>query len=413
METFIRSIPIFSSLSPDEARLLASSLRLSALPAGTVLFNEGEPGENFSIVAEGQVEIIKAAGGAGEERVLNVLGPGDFLGELSLLSPGSPRSAAARARTPVRILEMAPADFERLIHGNAALAVAMLAEMSRRLRRSDSAAIRDLQEKNRQLAQALDDLRAAQEQLIEKERLEQELQMARAIQEGILPKELPAFPGWQVSIFWQPAHVIGGDFYDFIPLKDGRLGLVIGDVSGKGMPAALVMAVTRTLLRFAALSAAGLEDGRPGQALSAVNEICFAEIPANMFITCLFAVADMHTGRVRFANAGHTLPLQCSSRGVVELRAAGMPLGLLPDRVYDEHETTLAPGDCLFLCTDGLIEAHNPQREMYGAHRLQAHLAADRCRPGRIDTLVSRLSEFTGPGEQEDDITCVILERVA
>jgi serine phosphatase RsbU (regulator of sigma subunit) len=386
-------------------------LRLSKFPAGSILFREGDPGERFSIIADGQVEIIQGSGTA-EERILSIEGPGDFLGELSLLYPDHQRSATARARTAVRLLEMTSADFDLLIHRQVPLAVALLREMSHRFRRSENSTIRDLQEKNSQLARALQELQAAQEQLLEKEKQEQELRLARIIQERTLPKELPVIPGWQITAYWQPARMVGGDFYDFISFPDGKLGLIIGDVTGKGMPAALIMATTRSLLHFAALYMKDREPVRPGEILARVNEMCCPEIPVNMFVTCLIALVNLESGLTRFANAGHSLPYQRTSQGIVELRATGMPLGLMPGMVYEENETALAEGDSLILYSDGLIEAHNPQGEMYSSARLRAQLAIDPAGAGLIHSLLNQLAEFTGPGwEQEDDTTCVVLER--
>ena len=410
-EELIRQIPLFAKLPPEEVRILTRSLRLSKFPAGSILFREGDPGERFSIIADGQVEIIQAFGTA-EERILSIEGPGDFLGEVSLLYPDHLRSATARARTAVRLLEMTSADFDLLIHRQVPLAVALLREMSHRFRRSENSTIRDLQEKNSQLARALQELQAAQEQLLEKEKQEQELRLARIIQERTLPKELPVIPGWQITAYWQPARMVGGDFYDFISFPDGKLGLIIGDVTGKGMPAALIMATTRSLLHFAALYMKDREPVRPGEILARVNEMCCPEIPVNMFVTCLIAVVNLESGLTRFANAGHSLPYQRTSQGIVELRATGMPLGLMPGMVYEENETALAEGDSLILYSDGLIEAHNPQREMYSSARLRAQLAIDPAGAGLIHSLLNQLAEFTGPGwEQEDDTTCVVLER--
>jgi serine phosphatase RsbU (regulator of sigma subunit) len=133
-----------------------------------------------------------------------------------------------------------------------------------------------------------------------------------------------------------------------------------------------------------------------------------------MFVTCLFAVINPETGLARFANAGHNLPFQCNAQGAAELHATGMPLGLLPGMVYEENETVLAEGDSLVMYSDGLTEAHNPHREMFDTARLQSQLEVKASGKGLIDSLLSNLAEFTGPGwEQEDDITCVILDRSA
>ena len=189
------------------------------------------------------------------------------------------------------------------------------------------------------------------------QRFEQELEVARLIQQNFLPKQLPELPGWQVAAYYQPAREVGGDFYDVIPLPDGRVGFVIGDVTDKGVPAALVMAATRSVLRAAAQRLV-----EPGEVLERVNELLCPDMPANMFVTCLYGVLDPATGRFRFANAGHDLPYVKTADGSVELRARGMPLGLMPGMAYEEKETVLEPGDSLLLYCDGIVEAHDPQR---------------------------------------------------
>src|SRR5437764_5643020 len=242
-----------------------------------------------------------------------------------------------------------------------------------------------------------------------RERIEQEMRVARLIQQTLLPKELPALQGWQLAAHYQPARQVGGDFYDFIPLAGGRLGLVVGDVTDKGVPAALVMATTRTLLRA---TAQRLDP--PGQVLEHVNTVLAPDIPPNMFVTCLYAILEPASGHLRYANAGHDLPYQRRGDTVVELRATGMPLGLLPGMRYEEREATLAPGDSVLFYSDGLVEAHNPQREMFSFPRLRALLAEPAIERGKplIDFLLTELARFTGRGwEQEDDITLVTLQR--
>lgn len=242
----------------------------------------------------------------------------------------------------------------------------------------------------------------------QRERLEQELRVARIIQETLLPKQLPDLPGWRISAYWQPAQAVGGDFYDFIGLPGGKLGVVIGDVTDKGVPAALVMASTRSILR-----AAVEHYTTPGQVLARVNNILCPDMPANMYVTCLYAIFDPGSGHFWFANAGHNLPSQRTAQGVTELWARGMPLGLLPEMVYEETETTLAPGDSILLYSDGLIEAHNHQREMFGFPRLRQLLAQYAAESETIDWLKQELTRFTGPRwVQEDDVTLVMLERL-
>ena len=246
-----------------------------------------------------------------------------------------------------------------------------------------------------------------QAQVRERERIEQELRTAQDIQQTFLPKEVPALPGWQLVPYYQPAREVGGDFYDFLPFEDGRLGLVIGDVTDKGIPAALVMTATRTMLRTAAS-----ETTSPGQVLARVNDLLYEEIPAKMFVTCFYAILDPESGKICYANAGHDLPYRRQQEGVSELWATGMPLGLMPGSCYDEHEITVAPGENLLFYTDGLVEAHNPEYEMFSFPRLKTLLEAHDDGTSLIDLLLSELKSFTGEGwEQEDDVTLVTLQR--
>jgi serine phosphatase RsbU (regulator of sigma subunit)/predicted ester cyclase len=253
-------------------------------------------------------------------------------------------------------------------------------------------------------------LERLKQEMRERERVEQELAVARRIQHALLPKDLPKLEGWAIAHHYRPAREVGGDFYDFLPMDDGRVGLVIGDVSGKGVPAALVMANTQSVLR--AIAQRG--DITPGLALEEANEVLFTYIPPNMFVTCFYAFLDPTEGRLRYANAGHSLPY-CRQEGIAsELRVRGMPLGLMPGMVYEEKETTLASGDDVLFYSDGLVEAHNPQGEMLGFSQLRNLISVHSASSGEelISFLLAELERFTGQNwEQEDDITLVTMQR--
>jgi serine phosphatase RsbU (regulator of sigma subunit)/anti-sigma regulatory factor (Ser/Thr protein kinase) len=262
-------------------------------------------------------------------------------------------------------------------------------------------------------AQAAPALRVAQlvrEQKAEaatRQRFEQELEVARLIQQNFLPRELPDLPGWQVAAYYRPAREVGGDFYDVIPLPDGRVAFVVGDVTDKGVPAALVMSATRSVLRASAQRLV-----EPGAVLERVNDHLCPDMPEKMFVTCLYGVLDPISGQLRFANAGHDLPYVKTAEGVVELRARGMPLGLMPGMAYEEKEATLEPGDSVLLHSDGVVEAHDPQRDMFGFPRLKETMAGSAGGQELIDRVLGDLEAFTGPdAEQEDDITMVTLQR--
>src|SRR5918994_3006743 len=209
----------------------------------------------------------------------------------------------------------------------------------------------------------------AQERL-ERERVEHELRVARRIQQASLPKEVPELAGWQIAYHYQPAREVGGDFYDFHLLSEGRLGLVLGDATGKGVPAALVMSTTCGMLRLAAQA---LDSSSPGESLSGVNEALLARIPSNKFVTCFYAILEPKSGSLSYANAGHDLPYVRRGGGdAEELRARGMPLGLMPGMSYEEKEIELDVGEGVFFYSDGLVEAHDPKGEMFGFPRLRA-----------------------------------------
>jgi serine phosphatase RsbU (regulator of sigma subunit) len=253
-------------------------------------------------------------------------------------------------------------------------------------------------------------LERLEEEMRERQRVEHELGVARRIQHALLPKDLPQLEGWEITRHYQPAREVGGDFYDFLRLEDGRVGLVIGDVSGKGIAAALVMANTQSVLRAVA-QRVGIT---PGRVLEEANEVLYAYIPPTMFITCLYAILDPESGGLVYANAGHDLPYLHRNSEAEELRARGMPLGLMPGMDYEEKEVTLKAGDGALFYSDGLVEAHDPKGEMFGFPRLRTLIAEHGEEPSLETFLLEELYYFVGKGwEQEDDITLLTLRRSA
>lgn len=417
---FLRNIPFFTSLPDEDVASAVASLQHLVVEPGTVLIREGEVGDCLYLVLSGELEILKAYG-TPDVRSLGVRGPGQVVGEMSLINPDHRRTATVCARVPTEVGAMSRGAADAILRKHPAIALQALRALSQRLQEADEATIRDLQEKNRLLTQAYQELQAAQAQLIAAERAERERQLAQEriaqeqrvaqrIQQALLPKELPHLPGWSMATYYQPAWAVGGDFYDFLALPDGCLGLVIGDATGKGMPAALVMATTRSIVRGVAQGTSN-----PGTILGHTNELLCPDMPPGMFVTCLCAVLNPATGILRFANAGHDLPYLRSGPVATALRATGMPLGLLPGMPYEEKETILRPGDQLCLYSDGLVEAHNRDGDMFGFPRLQqvvAQFSYGICHT-MIEHLLAALTQFTGEGwEQEDDITLITLERL-
>jgi serine phosphatase RsbU (regulator of sigma subunit) len=246
-----------------------------------------------------------------------------------------------------------------------------------------------------------------EQEMRERERIEQELRVARSIQHASLPEEVPTLEGWQISPFYQPAREVGGDFYDFHLLSEGRLGVVVGDATGKGVPAALVMSTTCGMLQLAARA---LDSPSPGKVLAQVNETLFARIPSNMFVTCFYAILNPKRGHLVYANAGHDLPYLHQGGEAKELRARGMPLGLMPASSYEEKDIVLDAGESILFYSDGLVEAHDPEGHMFSFPRLRTLVAEHAEEQALGEYLLEELYTFVGEGwEQEDDITLITL----
>jgi len=407
-EQVLKQVALFASLPPNEIKYLAENLRPCEFGAGTVFIHENEAADHFFILVEGQVEIIKALGTA-NERVLGVDEAGSFVGEMGLINPGSRRTASARARTPAQLLEMTRADFDALLHRQPALAYKMVRVLSLRLEQAENRTIRDLQEKNLQLTQAYEQLKAAQAQLIEKEKMERELEVARGIQQSMVPRKLPHLPGFDFGARMMPARAVGGDFFDLIPLNNGTLGIVIGDVSEKGVPAALFMALTSNLLRAEARRAVS-----PGDALRHVHQQLLEINDTGMFVTLLYGVLNGTTREFNYARAGHELPIIYDTRGelvTLPLRP-GLPLGAADEILLDEQTVVLPAGGTLLLYTDGITDLLDAQGNQFGFERLRQAFLAQRGAPAQTvcDTLLEMCAVYRAETPQYDDITLVAVQ---
>jgi len=399
-----------SGLSPAEREALFAMLPRVELPAGEVLMREGESQSDMYLVVEGEVEILKAQG-TPDERKLGVRGAGNLLGEMSLLNPDHKHTASVRALGDVKALQMSRTQFEILIKQHPGVMYSMLRQLSQRLSQSDNATIRDLREKNRQLTLAYQELQHAQAQLVEKERLEREMELARQIQQGILPASLPQEDGYDFGALMFPARAVGGDFYDLIDLGDHRLGIVLGDVSDKGVPSALIMSMTHTLVRVEAG-----QNLSPLQVVNHVNQHLLRFCRARMFVTLLYGILDCTDGSFHYARAGHPPPILCCSQAGEPRQldyTQGQLLGMLDDPVFDEQRVLLSPGESLVIYSDGVTEAANEQNQQLGEQGFVECLAA-LCGAGAqatCDRIYEQVMAFTGPVPQQDDITLICIQR--
>ena len=241
--------------------------------------------------------------------------------------------------------------------------------------------------------------------------LQNELDVASKIQQGILPTSFPEGEGFEVYGNMEPARNVGGDFFDVILLENGRLGLAVADVSDKGVPAALFMMSSRTLLKGAAIGR-----GVPGDVLSEVNDLLTEDNEAFMFVTVLYAVFDPHSGTLNYANGGHTNPLLVHSDGTSEELplTGGIALGVMPELEYKESSVTLAEGDTLVLYTDGVSEAMNSEGEEFGIDRLRNIFVNSPPASARAanEAILQAVIDFAGDTPQSDDVTCLVLRRI-
>jgi phosphoserine phosphatase RsbU/P len=396
---------LFGSVLSDELEHFLANLPQIDLSANTLIFCEGDYGDRFYMVLKGMVEIIKALGTA-DERLINTRGPGDCFGEMALLDPEHLRSASVRARTAVKLLEVRRGDFDAMLHLHPLLAYDLARTLSRRLRDTENATIRDLQKKNRQLVMAYEDLQAAQGLIIEKKKMERELEVAREIQRSLLPRSLPHLTGFDFGARIEPARAVGGDFFDFIPLGPESLGIAVGDVSGKGVPAAIFMAMTRSLMR-----AEMREASSPKGALRGLNEHLLEMNDNDMFVTVLYGVLDAATCSYTYGRAGHQLPVLCNKQGETVTPACGHgePLGVFDNPEIDENTIQLTPGDILLIYTDGMIDALDRQGTAMGIERMHESLAAccHLSAQGICDSLIEMVMAHQCLATQHDDITLV------
>jgi sigma-B regulation protein RsbU (phosphoserine phosphatase) len=400
--------PLFKSLPPAELEHLAGTLPSHEFTPGSLLMREGEKGRQIYILLEGEVEVIKALGTA-DERPLGVHSPVTVFGEMGLFDPEGSHTASVKARTPVCVLEMPHQDFDGLLQRHPAMVYNLARTLSLHLENTENATILDLREKNRELSQAYQELQAAQDQLIIKERLEKELAIARQIQESILPESLPRLEGFDIAALTVPAREVGGDYYDFIPIDHHRFGLVIGDACDKGIPAALYINITSSLIHIEAPRTPS-----PEATLQLVNHHLQGMSRSGMFVTLLYGILDV-SGHFDYCRAGHPPPLVLdgSLKPVqVELRT-GLPLGVQEQVTLDAQSISLPPGGVMLIYSDGLTEAQDVHGHQFGAFHLAQELPALCHLPA--EQICARLWEqikiFCGDQLQADDFSVIVIKR--
>ena len=402
--TLLAKVPLFRELPLDELQHLAATLRVIEAVPGTVLFREQEPGEEFYIVIAGKAEVVLGMGSP-DERLLATLEPGDFTGEMSLLIPEGHRTASVRVMEPSRLWVLDRAAFDELLQRRPMMVYTIVPVLSQRLSATNNATFRDLQLKNIQLQRAFDELKAAQAQIIEKERLEKELQVAADIQMSILPQTLPRLADFDFGAYFKPARRVGGDFYDIIRLDADHAVVIVGDVADKGVPSAIFMARTHALL-----VAETLYVTEPTEVLRRVNQVLTQMKQSDLFVTVIYGLLDRPARTFTYTRAGHEIPLVLTSDGVRRMpHGPGQPVGFLDEPIFDTQVVEMPPGSCVLLFTDGMTDCRDPQGQDFGRERLETEFATlgglsaeDVC-----SALAIKLTLFQDGSAQDDDVALV------
>jgi sigma-B regulation protein RsbU (phosphoserine phosphatase) len=398
---------VFRDLSSQELEALAAVTVARDYPADVVVCHEGKLEHVFYIIQAGQVEITHRLPD-GSDQQLGVQGPGSFFGEIALLE-NQPRSASVRTLVESRLLEITEADFKRVVRRSPEAALTVLRGVIQSLRETDRVTIAQLQENNLKLAEAYADLKAAQARLVEQERLERELEIAAEVQRSILPAAFPDLSGFEFAAYARPAREVGGDYYDLFPLDDDHFGLVMADVSGKSVHAALYMAVTRAL--FLAKAA---EYRSPRDAAFQIHDLLMTSSDSDLFVTVFYGIVNRATRKMRYVRAGHDLPIHYRPQtGQLSLlQAPGRFLGCLDGLVLEEAAFQLVPGDILVCYSDGLTDAESSDGICYGLERLKALVVGVPDQPAQAtaETIITDVESFRSGAPQPDDLTLLVMK---
>lgn len=406
----IRKNPLFTNLPDHEIRALEEVIQESYFPIGKVLFEEGSKSNYFYLLIDGEVEVIKSLG-TPDERKLAINSPGSILGEMGRFSQDGSHTASVVANTPCRLLKVPFSWLDSVLNHHPEKTYGLMRLITSRLDHSENLTIKELREKNRQLTQAYHDLKIAQAAMIEKEKLDQEMRLAGKIQRSILPKALPRFPDMDFGALMIPAEQVGGDFYDFIVLDDQQVGIVIGDVCDKGMPAALLMALTYSSVRMEAL-----RKGKPGDIMQKVNQHLIQIDCADMFVTLLYGIFDYKTMQFDFARAGHPPPLlyDADQQPLTVPYDYGQALGIFDEFHVDEGCISIPEGGTLLLYSDGLSETIDEHQSSPGLSQICSSILdnydinAQEC----CDQLWRLAGGSTGESMIKDDFTVIVIKSM-
>ncbi|MBI5165698.1 MAG: SpoIIE family protein phosphatase [Magnetospirillum sp.] len=426
MVDLLRRNALFATMGEDILSTLLARAAIQRLAPGEVLFRQGEPGDCAYLIDTGRLEVVVETDLGGVS--MAYMGPQEIVGETAVFTD-LVRTATVCAVEPTVLLRLERRAMEESVAGHSPVAFALIAALARRIvalnrplallslaaqalekDRLDTVLLTALTEEAGEVSPFARSFQRILTAMESKQSYRQEMDVARRIQQSILPRRLEIGPGFAIDALLRPAAEVGGDFYDFFPVDDGhRVMFVIGDVSGKGVPAALFMTMVRSVLRSLVPIVRPLES-----CLGRVNEVVVSESRAGMFATVFIGEIHLASGVLRYCNAGHTAALLVGrTGGVRRLTANGPALGLKSGHAYSAERLEMAPGSVLLAASDGVTEATAPDGRAFGEGRLDvlaANLAGGT--PTRtVEAIAAAVDDFTQGCERCDDLSCLALAR--
>lgn len=415
----IRTILEFAlgQLPEEDLNALVNAVTTSQHQAGSIICREGDEEYILYIIHEGSVAFTKKM--ESDEQLLGIKGSGEFFGELSLIDH-APRAATVHAVTDCRLIEIHEQTFDYIISRNPSAAKAIMRGITSSMRATDQITIASLQlnidelaRANKELAKTLEELRAAQAELLRRERMKRDLEIAAAVHKGILPTAFPSVPNFEFAALARPAREIGGDLYDVIDMDEGHAAIVMADASGKSVQAAIYMAIVKTLFLSQAQSRL-----TPAEIAHRVHNLLLRASSAEMFVTVFYAHLNWTNRQLTFIRGGHDRPVfyRAATQTTQLLEPAGRFLGLLPDLFVQEDRLVFETGDVLVCYSDGVTDATATDGEsMYGIERLRTAIEANAARFSAqelVNFIVDDVDRFRDGAEQPDDLTLLVTKAV-
>lgn len=423
---FLKNSSSFSGFDEACLEMLATRCPVEKAATGTVFFEQGELGDFAYLIIEGDVG-IEVSTDVGRVTVA-IMGPGDLVGEIAAFA-STPRTAAVVSRSPVKLLRIEQSAIRDILVNSPEVAMSIIAELGTRVQGLNGIiaaltqatraladgqfessmldVLRSQASRFRQFAETFDQMAV---EIATKRSFSQEMKLAYDIQQSFLPKSIDAgslADRFSISASMLPAKHVGGDFFDYFMIDDEWIAIAVGDVSGKGVPAAMFMSVSRMVLKSAAR-----DGGTSGQILTRVNSLLAEDNPEGMFVTVAFARLNLVTGEFNLASGGHEEIFVLGADGSMEQFGSGGPaLGLFDGPVYKEKTFSLAPGSQIIFATDGVTEAFTADRQMFGMKRLERLItgASPAGPDGIVELIQSDVATFANGHPQSDDITCLAL----